>query len=127
MSNWLQAVGGLVALVGATPPVFRHPYSGFAGLRYAVGFTVLVAATGMVVFLLQGELVWFAATGALAAALGWVGGKLILDRMRERAGMTAQQQREQDREHGDLLPVTVVWVGGLLSTVGVALTVLEGL
>jgi hypothetical protein len=126
MGNWLQLVGRLFGLFGATPVSFRHPYSGFAGLRYAVGLTMFVASAGMAIFLLESNWLAFFVLGTLASALGWLGAGLLLKRMNAYGALSNKKQKKTRRNAGPVGIATVIWLGGLLSTVGVAVSLIEG-
>ena len=126
VAAWLQLVGGLLVLMGATPALFGHPYARFAGLRYAVGVTMLVAVLGMAVFLLQHDWIAVFVLGALCGLLGWLGAGLLLRRMEEYAGLAERRRRRLRRRLPDFRLAAMVWTGSLLTTVGLALSLLQG-
>ena len=119
-------MGSLIGLLIVTPALFRHPASGFAGFRYTVGATMFLAVAGMVVFLKQGEWVLFFILSALFAALGWAAALYLLKQMNQRAGLSKRQRRKQTKKQAPLWRAAVIWVGLLISTVGIAFTIIEG-
>jgi hypothetical protein len=125
MGAWLQLVGSLLALLGATPGFFGHSYSAFAGLRYAVGLTMGVAVTGAALFLLHDDWIAFFVLSGLCGLLGWLGAGLVLKRITEQDKLSSKQRRRQRRKQPDFWLTALIWVGCLLATVGAAVSIVE--
>jgi hypothetical protein len=126
MGDWLQLAGALLCLLGATPALFEHPHSEFLGLRLAVGITMLIACIGMTVFLIQGELLWLSVVAVLAWLLGLLGTGLLISRQSAYRALSANKRRRVRRKMPDFGLTAVIWLGGLIGTAGVAISIMSG-
>ena len=87
---------------------------------------MFIALGGMVIFLLQREWVGFFVISAISAALGWLSALYLLEQMNRQAELTRRQRRKEKKRRDELWRVAVVWIGLLVSTVGIAVTIIEG-
>lgn len=87
---------------------------------------MFIALGGMVIFLLQGEWVGFFGVSAMFAALGWLSALYLLEQMNRQAGLSRKQRKKENKHRDGVWRAAVIWLGLLVSTVGITVTIIEG-
>jgi hypothetical protein len=118
LGNVLQIIALSAALVLASPALFQHPYSGFLGLRLVIGVMMLVADLGMLVFLIDGQLVSFFVLGSACARLSYVGGLRLLQLFGAERSLTARGRRNRNRRLPKFSVVAAQWLTALALLAG---------